>query len=252
MQICYQTNINNFKKIPGCPLTYWVSSQGFENFSRMHRLEDYCIARIGMVTGDTARFIRFWQEINFANMGLNIHSVAESISSHKKWFPIQNGGDYRKWYGNIDSVVNYENDGFELKNDNYVGTRIRSHNYNGELAFKPGLSWTTISSSRFSCRISTGGYIYDTAGPFLMSNCRDDDVPILAFLDSSVAQYYLSILNPTLNFPPGYLLSLPYDKSIVETKDKEIRQLTNENILLTKKDWDSFEISWDFKKHPLI
>lgn len=245
----YESTQSNFSKIPGSPVAYWVSDRSFWNFDNLKNLGDYGQGRIGLITGDTGRFIRFWFEPSLDRIGFDIHSNEESVESKRRWFPIQNGGDFRRWYGNIDSVVNWENDGYEMKFDNYMGKRVRSHNYNGDFAFQRAISWTTISSAQFCCRYAENGFIFDTAGPFYIPDDYGDLNVILAYLESKVANYYLTILNPTINFPPGYIQSLPFDE---KCKDKEIESYAQDCIDISREDWDSFETSWDFQRHPLI
>lgn len=245
----YESDQSNFSKISGSPIAYWVSERSFWNFKNLKSLGDYGQGRIGLITGDTGRFIRFWHEVSLNRIGFGMHSNEESIESKKRWFPIQNGGDFRRWYGNIDSIVNWENDGYEMKFDNYMGKRVRSHNYNGNFAFHRAISWTTISSAQFCCRYADNGFIFDTAGPFYIPNDYKDINAILAFLESKVANYYLSILNPTINFPPGYIQSLPFDE---KCKDEKVVSIAQQCIDISRKDWNSFETSWDFQKHPLI
>lgn len=247
----FEVSADQFEKIPGSPIAYWATIQCFNNFDEMKKLENYSIARIGMITGDSARFIRFWYEVSQSKIGFNIADNYESIQSCKKWFPLQNGGDYRKWYGNQEAVVNWENDGYELKFCNNLGSRCRAHNFNGDYAFKKAISWTTISSSTFSCRYSPQGFIFDTAGPFCIPNLNLFSV-ILAFLESKVAMYYLRLLNPTINFPPGYILSIPFDDSCCIAKKSNIDNLCNKCVEISRHDWDSFETSWDFSIHPLL
>lgn len=245
----YESSPSNFSKIPGSPVAYWVGKKSFWNFENLKNLGDYGQGRIGLITGDAKRFIRLWYEVSLNRIGFNLHSNDESIESKKRWFPIQNGGDFRKWYGNIDSIVNWENDGHEMKFDNYLGNRVRSHNYNGDYAFKRAISWTTISTSQFSCRYADNGFIFDTAGPFYIPNNYQDISAILAFLESKVANYYLSILNPTINFPPGYIQSLPFDE---KCRDEKIKVLAKECVDISRYDWNTFETSWDFECHSLI
>ena len=164
----YFVNQDNFAKIPGRPVAYWASTGALENYVCMGSVSDMGEGRIGLITGDANRFLRLWSEVDFKRIGFDIHSNEESVKSGLKWFPTQKGGDFRKWYGNLDYIVNWENDGYEMKYDNYMGKRVRSHNYNGDLGFKKAITWTTISSGNFACRFSGDGFIYDTAGPFFM------------------------------------------------------------------------------------
>ena len=155
----------DFENLPGCPIGYWISRRTLENFITLPPLSHFALGRVGLITGDSTRFIKNWQEVAFSKIGFNIRSNEESISSGKKWFPIHNGGSLRKWYGNLSSVVNWENDGDEMKNDNFIGKRCKSHNYNGDLAFRESFSWNTISSDKYTCRYAQPGFMFDTAGP---------------------------------------------------------------------------------------
>lgn len=238
-----------FSKIPGTPIAYWLSNAVVNNFDSMKTIGDYGNGRIGLVTGDTGRFIRFWHEVSVNRIGFGIKNNDESIASGKRWFPIHNGGEYRKWYGNLDSVVNWENDGYEMKFDNYMGKRVRSHNYNGEYAFQRALSWTTISTGDFCCRYAENGFIFDTAGPFFVANKQNELLCIMAFLESKVASMYLRVLNPTINYPPGYIQAVPFDDICISDK---VNAFAQENVDISRSDWDSFESSWDFKFHPLL
>lgn len=245
----FDTKQSNFAKIPGSPIAYWVSQNAINNFVEFNHLRDFGCGRIGLITGDTGRFIRLWHEVPILNIGYGIANNDESISSKKRWFPLQNGGAYRKWYGNNDSIVDWENDGYRMKFDNFVGTRVKSHNYNGDYAFKRAISWTTISSSSFACRYADNGFIFDTAGPFFVPDNQENLYSILAFLQSKTSEFYLKLLNPTINFPPGYIESLPY---CPKCNNSETSKSSGAAILISKSDWDSYETSWDFKKHPLI
>ena len=189
----YFVNQDNFAKIPGRPVAYWASTGALENYVCMGSVSDMGEGRIGLITGDANRFLRLWSEVDFKRIGFDIHSNEESVKSGLKWFPTQKGGDFRKWYGNLDYIVNWENDGYEMKYDNYMGKRVRSHNYNGDLGFKKAITWTTISSGNFACRFSGDGFIYDTAGPFFHVTDDRKLYMLLAFLDSKVANFYLKI-----------------------------------------------------------
>ena len=245
----YFVNQDNFAKIPGRPVAYWASTGALENYVCMGSVSDMGEGRIGLITGDANRFLRLWSEVDFKRIGFDIHSNEESVKSGLKWFPTQKGGDFRKWYGNLDYIVNWENDGYEMKHDNYMGKRVRSHNYNGDLGFKKAITWTTISSGNFACRFSGDGFIYDTAGPFFHVTDDRKLYMLLAFLDSKVANFYLKIMNPTINFPPGYIQAIPFSK---ECQTDQIENLSKSCTDMSKNDWDAFETSWDFKKHPLV
>ena len=250
--IRYISDQHRFEIIPGEPIGYWVSDKMLANFSRFKPLSEVSLARVGLITGDSARFIKEWQEVSFKRIGFGINSNEESVASKKRWFPIHNGGGFRKWYGNLTSVVNWENNGYEMKFDNYLGKRCKSHNYNGELAFKESYSWNTISTDKFSCRYAAPGFIFDTAGPFgqLLENKAGGINCVIAFLNSRVADKYFSLTNPTINFPPGCVLVLPYDAQRIYSPC--IINRSQDCIALEKTDWDAHETSWDFKVNELV
>lgn len=245
----YVAEQGNFAKIPGEPVAYWVSAQAINCYIMMEKTGNHGDGRIGLITGDADRFLRLWNEVYLNRIGFEIRSNEESIRSGCRWFPTQKGGEFRRWYGNTVYVVNWENDGYEMKFDNFMGNRVRSHNYNGEYGFKKAITWTTISTSNFACRYSGDGFIYDTAGPFIHLNKESEIAPMLAFLNSAVADFYLKIMNPTINFPPGYIQSIPFSEDIIS---KNIEDVSIECVTLSKTDWDSYETSWDFKRNPLV
>lgn len=245
----YEADQFNFSKIPGSPISYWVSSKVFGAYDNNEVISDYISPRIGLVTGDTDRFLRLWFEIEQDKIYWNCSSNADAKISEMKWFPYQKGGTYRKWYGNNEYVINWLNDGWECKNDNYSGKRVKSHNYNGDFAFKKAITWTKISSGSFACRYVPNGFMFDDAGP--ICTVSEENLPYsLALLNSKIASLYLSILSPTMNFLPGHINAIPIDMNKVKKSEKCVR-LENEIISISKNDWDSFETSWDFKFHPM-
>ena len=151
-------NESLFENIAGCPIAYWLTKEFFSTFMN-EKIGDRIITREGMATADNDRFLRLWNEVNIDSIGFHIESTEEAVISQKKWFPYNKGGEYRKWYGNQNYIVNWENDGFEVKNniDSKTG-RIRSHNYNGEYAFRSGFTWTSLSISSISVRKSECGF----------------------------------------------------------------------------------------------
>ena len=236
----------NFSKLPGHPVAYWVKNGLFDLFASTPTLASKIDARIGMVSGDNDRFLRLWHEVPFTKIEFNAYPLKDP--QVKKWYPLQKGGSTRHWYGNHDYVVNWENDGYEIKNDNYLGKRIRSHNYNGEQQFKEGITWNSISTTNFCCRYSPKGFTFDAAGPLCEVKNKDDLFYVLAMMTTKVTNYLFAIINPTINFPSGYLEALPI---IIDNKQIS-SDLAKNSIEISQTDWDSFETSWDFSKHPLI
>ena len=233
----------NFSKIPGSPVAYWVKNYNvFDN----PKLKSVIDARIGMVSGDNDRFLRFWNEVNMHY--IEFHAKPGNDPKKLKWYPLQKGGEFRHWYGDLQYVINWENDGDELKNDNFMGKRVRSHNYNGEQQFKEGITWNSISSGAFHCRYTKEGFTFDAAGPLCEVINKKNLLYVLGLLTSKVAIYFFELLNPTINFPPGYLENLPW----IRTENTKVDEIVQTCINNAKTDWDSYETSWDFKKHPMV
>ena len=244
----YETDQSNFSKIPGSLIAYWLSINAFNSFT-LEKISEFISPRIGLVTGDTDRFLRLWYEVSFKRVNWNCKSTEESVCSNFKWFPYQKGGAFRKWYGNNEYIINWYNDGWECKNDNFSGSRVKSHNYNGDFAFRSAITWTKISSGSFACRFVPTGFMFDDAGP-ICSVKEELNVPCLAILNSGVAAFYLDILSPTMNYLPGHINSIPIHAEIL--KDERVGKTAHNAISKSKEDWDAYETSWDFKRNPLV
>ena len=225
-----------FSKIPGSPLAYWVSDNFVSTFSN-NTIEKIAEARKGLSTGDNNRFLRFWYEVQFAKCCFS----TDKFLPDYKWYPINKGGDFRKWYGNNEYLINWANDGSEVKN--FSGSVIRNPSY----YFRESITWTMLSSSCFGVRYSEKGKIFEGAGPSLFTN--KDVFYILALLCSCVGNYYIRTFNPTININIGDICNVPFIK---DNRANEVEFLAQGNISLSKEDWDSFETSWDFEQHPLI
>ena len=233
----FSTIQTNFDKIAGKPIAYWVNDEIYDVFINGKNLKSIADVKVGLQTGDNNSFLRFWHEIDINKLYNN------RIHKNFKWFPYNKGGDYRKWYGNQDYVVNWENEGFDVKN--FKGSVVR----NPSFYFKKSITWSRISSSYFGVRFSPEGFIFDVNGPSLF-------VPekyyyyIGGLLCSKISTILLSILNPTIAFQAGNINMLP----IIFNDDKLdlINEIVNENIELCRLDWDDYETSWNFKIHPLM
>ena len=231
----------NFSKIPGSPIAYWVSEKEKELYENGNYFNKKCYPRKGIDTGENDCFLRLWSELNNNKSSLN------SFQIDKKWHPYNKGGEYRKWYGNRENLVNWENQGEEIKSRLTWKSKkptIRNSQYH----FREGFTWTTVSSSGFSCRYTPEGCLFDNGGCTLFA---DNNLYYFgAMLNSKVASRYLEFLSPTLNFQPGdigrMLYYSPLDKYI------PIETITKELIKLSKSDYDSNETSWDFEKSPLL
>lgn len=245
----YVTSSDNFDKIPGSPVSYWLSDISFGTFSKSKTFEGENVTRAGMITGNNELFVRMWHEIRRDTMGTLIKTREDAIASKKKWFPYNKGGEFRKWYGNNSYVVDWYNDGTHMRNLKDEKGKIPAHAFNLEYIFKNNVTWSSLSSYKFAARYSDYGFLYDASGSFADVQ-RKYLYYALSFLCSQVTQYYLSAMNPTLNFQKGNIASLPF---ITEDKYLDnINKTTINNISLSKSDWDSFETSWDFEVHPLI
>lgn len=235
-QNLYASCADNFSKIPGMPVAYWVSEKYVDIF-QSDCVFDYAEAQEGLKTGDNERFIRNWFEVSFEKTNIKCHNNA-------KWFFHTKGGEYRKWYGNKNDVLNFENDGIELRA--FKGSCLAgAQNY-----LKCCITYNRISSSKTSFRFAGNNSIPNMAGLALYVKDIDNIYYVLGLLNSEVITYTLSIVNPTLNFPPGTIGKLPFVFNRVYKT--QIDDLVCHNIEYSKSDWDSFETSWDFKTHPLL
>lgn len=235
---------SNFAKIPGAPVAYWGSENVLKMFDNITvgKISD---TRLGMATADNDRFLRFFWEINYGDCDLECKSIEENITSMKKWFPYAKGGNYRKWYGNNERLVNWFNNGISIRSFTDDNGKIRSHNYNLDFIFKKGITWNALSSSKTSFRCLNNA-LFDNAGSSLFLHNDEDYEMMLAFLNSKLTILLLPMINPTLNYQPGTIASLPFARA------EQTKSVVKQNIALSKSDWDAFETSWDFTKHPLL
>ena len=237
----------NFSKIPGMPVAYWVS----ENFIRAFQnktIGDIAKPRQGLATGCNDIFVRQWYEVQNEKIKFDAHCIDESVSSEKKWFPYNKGGEYRKWYGNNDFVVNWEHDGQLIRNFKNEQGKVRSRPQNTQYYFKESASWSLISTGCPAFRYKPFGHIFDIAG----MSCFSDNLLfyILGFTNTPIVTEMLSVLAPTINFQAGDIANLPV--IVDDGRKSKIEELVKENVEISKNDWDEFEISWDFERHPLI
>jgi type II restriction/modification system DNA methylase subunit YeeA len=237
---------DDFKKIPGSPIAYWVSEGARMVFGLGELLGNVAMPRKGMVTADNPRFIRYWFEVSQGKISFVSNSREQAKASNAKWFPCQKGGYNRKWAGNTEHVVNWENDGYELLNMKDEGYKVGSTNHNLEYIFKPAIIWTKITSSDIGFRYSSFGFLYHDASSLCPVEHKMYEKKILGLLNSPVSRFLLEALNPTTNLNPGNLCTIPYvDLAIPDTSIDYM-------IKIAKFDWDSFENSWDFIVFPLL
>ena len=245
----YTSSATNFSKIPGSPIAYWASNNIYNAFDRKSFIGDICEPRVGMATANNDVFIRLWYELNEEKIGFDFPNRDLAKASKKKWFPFAKGGESRKWYGNNDYLVNWENDGEEIRNfkDEQTG-RIRSHNYNLDYIFQSAITYSVISSRNPSFRFSPIGFLYSNSGYGIFFNGDLEKRYVLGLLNSKVIGIILNMLSPTMGFESGYLRKIP----LLNGNHDRVVSLVNNNILLSHSDWDFFETSWDFKIHPLV
>ena len=243
-----QVSTDNFSKIPGSPIAYWLSNTLFCIFTESKTLSDIAKPRQGLATSDNDRFLKLWFEVIFHTIGFDIQSIDDENKFNYKWFPCTKGGSYRRWYGNNEYIVNWENDGREIKN--YAAKLYKNYTRtikNIPFYFQKGLSWSTISSGLFSLRFVPSGFIFETKGAMCF-------VPekflyfILALYNTKVEQLFLEVVSPTLDYHEGPLGKTP----ILLQENSAVVELSKFNVHESKKDWDSYETSWDFKRHPLV
>lgn len=244
----YISGWEDFKHIPGMLIVYWASQKILKAFSEQ-TLNDLGSMGQGLITGDTKRFTRLWYEVERSKFDFSCQSMREAKSKQIKWFPYNKGGAYRKWYGNNDYVVNWENDGYEIKHFFDEKGKLRSRPQGCEYYFKAVITWTKIATSRISFRYKPQGHIPSEAGMFLIVSENLSNY-VLGFCNSSVCQAIMHMLSPTLNFELGDVGKLP----IIFARDKwsYINDIVKKNIDISARDWDEEELSWDFRRHPLI
>lgn len=237
--------------IAGYPILYWASEQILRLFAERKTVGECVDTREGMATADNDRFVRFWYEVPFDNIGVGCESNSQAINSKRRWFSYVKGGDYRKWSGNTLNIVNWENDGAEIKeNIDPLSGRTRSHNYNGEFAFRSGITWTGLSSSKLSVRFVPVGFMFDAKGPMAFAKHDGNELLAMAILNSVVGFHLMKMLAPTLDFKLGHIMSVPCELSqqggeIVTTNAKECVELSSAA-------WDSNEVSVGFQQCPII
>ena len=247
----FYSNQSNFLRIPGKPYAYWSSEAIISAFSKAEPLSSIAEPRQGVKTLNNDLFLKLWFEVASENVEYNCSSIEESVSTGKKWFPYNKGGSFRKWYGNNDYLVNWENDGHDMKKlavEKYhsVTRTITNISY----FFLPGLTWSSLSSGNISLRAFDKGFIFDSKGSSMFFADRAIEKYVLALVNSKVSMKFLEFLAPTLDFNIGPLSKIPVliDKRCAPTIDN----IVDDCILLATNDWDAYENSWDFTSHPFI
>lgn len=242
---CYATTQKAFLAMPGTTFSYWASATVSRIFENAHVIRDFGDSRSGMQTGDNNLFLRLWFEVEFSKINLHIKSQDECEKMKEKWIPQPKGGSCRKWYGNLEYVVNYKDNGRDLRN--FTGTSIIK---NPQFYFREGASWSHTTSSLFSARYMPTGCIFNVEAPTFYPNNGVSLQYILGFLNTNILNNLFGYISQSMHFLAGDMAKLPiyYDKSSVA----KVEKLVNDTIRLAKDDWDSFETSWDFQHHPML
>lgn len=254
-EITYIRNTNKFDIIPGYPIAYWIRDDIRDKFKIKDNIGSIGETRLGLATSDNEKFLRYWYEINKNHLGLNLKQE-DAIISNYKWFPISKGGGYRKWYGNNDYVVNWKNNGEDIKNfklrrlNEGLAEKKNSKCWNEEFYFKRGITWSRISTKNFGARLNYDGFIFETASPTLFLD-RKIEKYILALFNSKLTNIFVNALNPTLTFQGGNIDKIPVIFPNNGDYLNHINELCDKCISISKYDWDIDETSWDFKKNTL-
>ena len=238
-----------FALVPGSPIAYWVSSAMQQSFAQDSTLETSMQFKTGMVTGDNDRFLRLWWEVPDSETYLDAKSNEDAQQSGKRWFPYNKGGEFRRWYGNNDYLINYANEGHDIFSTAKAEKRAVT-NMLSELRFKTTVTWSLISSSIPSFRIKDHGFLYDKAGLSFYPPSKEDALYSLGLCNSSFSIEILRMLAPTMNFQLGDIWRIPYIKN--SELENVVLTVVSSCLQESRLDWDASETSWDFRRHPLI
>ena len=238
----FESDQVGFSKIPNCPIAYWVS-QTILNLFVNPKIEDFGSLNNGFTTGDNNRFLRYWHEVSLLQTKFNASSIVDSIASQRKWFPYNKGGAFRKWYGNNDYVINWENDGHDIKDYGHLVGRSMKYQ------FMRSISWSKVTAASPSFKRKEEGTMFDVAGLSLFPNNPDDFNYLLGLCNSKFGRTCLEFLSPTLNYETGHVSSIPV---IFDEKKVITDQLVSNCVDISREDWDAHETSWDFKENELL
>ncbi|ANY65662.1 hypothetical protein BBD42_03690 [Paenibacillus sp. BIHB 4019] len=244
-----QKAIIDLERVPGRPLAYWVSEKILSSFETGEPIQTFAPPKQGLATADNDRFLRLWFEPRITDIGFHMKDSEQAEKSGLKWFPYNKGGPYRRWYGNREYVVNWEQDGYEIKNFKDAYGKVRSRPQNQQFYFKPSITWSDLTSATFSGRYCEAGFLFDIKGSSGFPKPHNHYYA-LGLLNSVIAQSLINILNPTLTTQVGDMSRIPV---VISSKYKNvIESNVMENVQIAQIDWDFFETSWDFQAHPLI
>ena len=247
MQIKYEASISQFNNIPGNLFVYWVGKGIFNIYTHFKPLKDICEPKQGIAASGNDLFLRRWFEVCENRTCLISEKTYDYVAAtnNYRWFPYSKGGEYRKWFGNEEYVINYQYNGRDIWN--HEGAVVRNPSY----YFRECISWSDISSSKISFKYKDFGHIFDAAGPSIFYNNDKNFYYTFGLLNTKVIEIIAEFMSPALHFSVGQVAEYPFIDTNEEDKNS-VKALVVHNIELSKRDWDSFETSWDFKKHPLI
>lgn len=238
----YRASADDFRKIPGSPIAYWVSREMRLAFSAGENMQTYATPRQGFATGENERFLKIWSEVEISAIKFGSRNPEEAKRSGRKWFPCNKGGEFRRWYGNNRFIANWQNDGSEMKE--FLGSVIRNPSY----YFREGITWSTISSSSLSMRYSPEGFLFETKGSVCFPQGKNSwQIPI-AIMNTRVVESALLAISPTLDFHEGPIGRVP----VIEASPERVFRLSENLVSLSRTDWDAYETSWDFTTLPLL
>lgn len=242
----FVANKNIFETLPGNLIAYWLSVNAIKSFKRGNGLGNFYETRNGFTTGNNDKFLRLWFEVSDSESYYTATDCIQALYTGKTWFPYNKGGDYKKWYGNQEYVINWKSDGKDIKSFGHLVPRSMTY------MFFESISWSKIATGRIAFRYYPKGFMFDVAGLSMFR--KNEKVPpetyIIGLMNSAIAMYYLKAMSPTMNFESGQIANVPIIKD--ENQYNIVSTFVNANIEESKQEWDSFETSWNFKKHPLI
>jgi len=245
----YEAKQEDFSKIPSSPITYWISDNIFQKFQKIDKLHTIATPRAGMITGNNENFVKLWFETQIDKIGFNFTNREDAKTSGFKWFPYQKGGSARKWYGNNEYIVIWEDDGYLLKNTTDSKGKVPAHAFNEEYIYKANANWSAVSSL-FTARVTKNGSLFDAGGSAAFPKNELHLYQLASFLNSKIANYLLGAINPTINYQAWNIGNLPL--LINSVYKEEIETLTQQNIDISKEEWDSRETSWDFTQNEIL
>ncbi|WP_218638380.1 MULTISPECIES: BREX-1 system adenine-specific DNA-methyltransferase PglX [Actinomyces] len=246
--LCFSARPHTLLALPGARLAYWMSPAMTRAFTVGKPLGEIAAPKQGLATADNARFLRQWFEVSRSRTCFNADSRETAATSGAKWFPYNKGGEYRKWWGNQEHVVNWSNDGTEIQDFRDTAGKQKSRPQNMDSYFRPATSWSKVSSGSPAFRYYPTGFIYDVAGTSIFTKNRSRTLEILGFTNSHICELMLKAVAPTLNFEVGQIASLP----VADNLNGNAVTLADNLVYLSRNDWNTYETSWNFQTSPLI